>query len=178
MEAVKGGGLTKLPLAAEKILKDVCPDKSIASWSIRFASQLEGVIAVLSGMSDLEQAMDNCKTSNEARAFSEEEEQALWEAMAIYRNCTPIPPVELEKYRGLTWNGISVYAILQAYSICLVQPNQAIIDDNNYFKNLLAEHAHLDIYKELPERRVIRADGMDATYIVEEAVNYLQRNTF
>ena len=34
MEAVKGGGLAKLPAAAEEVLKSVCPDKSIASWSI------------------------------------------------------------------------------------------------------------------------------------------------
>ena len=98
--------------------------------------------------------------------------------MEIYRECTPFPPTELEKYRGLTWNGVSVYSILQAYSICLVQPDPSCIDDNNYFKNLLAEYSHLDIHGELPHQDVIRADGMNATYVVEEAVSYLQRNTF
>ncbi len=178
MEAVKGGGLAKLPAPAEEVLKAVCPDKSIASWSIRFASQLEGVIAVLSGMSTLEQVMDNTRTANEAEAFSEEETAALWKAMAIYRDCTPFPPSELEKYRGLTWNGVSVYSILQAYSICLVQPDPSCIDDNNYFKNKLAEVSHLDIHGELPHQEVIRADGMNATYLVDEAVAYLQKHTF
>ena len=178
MEAVKGGGLAKLPVPAEEVLKAVCPDKSIASWSIRFASQLEGVIAVLSGMSTLEQVMDNTRTANEAEAFSEEETAALWKAMAIYRDCTPFPPSELEKYRGLTWNGVSVYSILQAYSICLVQPDPTCIDDNNYFKNKLAEVSHLDIHGELPHQEVIRADGMNATYLVDEAVAYLQKHTF
>jgi predicted aldo/keto reductase-like oxidoreductase len=178
MEAVKGGGLAKLPVPAEEVLKAVCPDKSIASWSIRFASQLEGVIAVLSGMSTLEQVMDNTRTANEAEAFSEEETAALWKAMAIYRDCTPFPPSELEKYRGLTWNGVSVYSILQAYSICLVQPDPSCIDDNNYFKNKLAEVSHLDSHGELPHQEVIRADGMNATYLVDEAVAYLQKHTF
>ena len=178
MEAVKGGGLAKLPAPAEKVLKDVCPDKSIASWSIRFASQLDGVIAVLSGMSTMEQVIDNCKTANEAESFNEKEEAAFWKAMEIYRECTPFPPAELEKYRGLTWNGVSVYAILQAYSICLAQPNPACIDDNNYFKNLLAEYSHIDIYGELPHQEVIRADGMIATYVVEEAAAYLKEHTF
>ena len=178
MEAVKGGGLAKLPVPAEEVLKAVCPDKSIASWSIRFASQLEGVIAVLSGMSTLEQVMDNTRTANEAEAFSEEETEALWKAMAIYRDSTPFPPSELEKYRGLTWNGVSVYSILQAYSICLVQPDPSCIDDNNYFKNKLAEVSHLDIHGELPHQEVIRADGMNATYLVDEAVAYLQKHTF
>ncbi|MBQ6623032.1 MAG: aldo/keto reductase [Mogibacterium sp.] len=178
MEAVKGGALASLPHEAEKVLKDVCPDKSIASWSIRFASDLEGVIAVLSGMSTIEQVEDNCRTANEAEPLSEKETDALWKAMDIYRNCTPFPPAELEKYRGLTWNGVSVYSILQAYSICLVQPNQAVVDDNNYFKNLLAEISHLDIHADLPKHEVIRSDGMNATYLVEEAVAYLKRNTF
>jgi hypothetical protein len=129
-------------------------------------------------MSTLEQVMDNCKTANEAEAFSEEETAALWKAMAIYRDCTPFPPAELEKYRGLTWNGVSVYSILQAYSICLVQPDPTCIDDNNYFKNKLAEVSHLDIHGELPHQEVIRSDGMNATYLVDEAVAYLQRNTF
>ena len=178
MEAVKGGALAKLPTEAEAVLKAECPDKSIASWSIRFASQLDGVIAVLSGMSTLEQVLDNCKTANEAEPLSEKETAALWEAMRIYRECTPFPPSELEKYRGLTWNGVSVYGILQAYSICLVQPDPTCIDDNNYFKNLLAEKAHLDIYNDLPAQKVVRSDGMDATYVIEEAVAYLKRNTF
>ena len=71
-----------------------------------------------------------------------------------------------------------MYSILQAYSICLVQPDPTCIDDNNYFKNKLAENSHLDIHSDLPSQEVIRADGMNATYIVEEAVAYLKRNTF
>ena len=178
MEAVKGGAFVNLPKKAEKVLKSVRPDKSIPSWAIRFDCQLEGVIAVLSGMSTLEQVIDNCSTANEAEPLSERETEALWKAVELYRESTPFPPAELEKYRGLTWNNVSVYSILQAYSICLVQPNPACVDDNNYFKNLLAENAHLDIHEDLPRQKVVRADGMDATYLVDEAVAYLKRNTF
>ena len=178
MEAVKGGAFVKLPEKAEAVLKAVRPGKSIPSWAIRFASQLDGVIAVLSGMSTLDQVLDNCRTANEAEALNAEETAALWKAVEIYRDSTPFPPAELEKYRGLTWNNISVYSILQAYSICLVQPDQACIDDNNYFKNLLAEKAHLDIYQDLPKQKVIRADGVDVTCLVDEAAAYLKRNTF
>ena len=178
MEAVKGGAFVKLPQKAEEVLKAIRPDKSVPSWAIRFSSQLDGVIAVLSGMSTMEQVMDNCKTANEAEPLSKEEMEALWKAVEIYRDSTPFPPAELEKYRGLTWNNVSVYSILQAYSICLVQPNQGCIDDNNYFKNLLAEKAHLDIYQDLPKQKVIRADGVDVTCLIDEAVAYLKRNTF
>ena len=66
MEAVKGGGLAKLPEEAEKVLKAAHPDWSIASWSLRYCLGLDDVIAVLSGMSTLEQVKDNTATSNAA----------------------------------------------------------------------------------------------------------------
>ena len=68
MEAVKGGGLARLPENAEAVLKAVHPDWSIASWSVRFCLEKEDVIAVLSGMSTLEQVLDNTKTANERAA--------------------------------------------------------------------------------------------------------------
>lgn len=81
MEAVKGGGLAKLPEEAEAVLKTVHPDWSIASWSVRFCLQKEDVITVLSGMSTLEQVKDNTKTSDEAKPLTSEEKKALDEAM-------------------------------------------------------------------------------------------------
>ena len=51
MEPVKGGSLAKVPAAAERLLRAVHPDRSPASWAIRYAASLEGVMMVLSGMS-------------------------------------------------------------------------------------------------------------------------------
>ena len=98
MEMVKGGGLSKLPFEAEKLLKEVNPDKSITSWSLRFASSLEDVIAVLSGMSSLEQVKDNVKNSKEMLPLSDKERKVLDEAMKIYRENTPIPQSEIDKF--------------------------------------------------------------------------------
>ena len=59
MEPVKGGTLATLPDEAAAILKGVHPEASLASWGIRFAASLDGVLAVLSGMSTLDQVKDN-----------------------------------------------------------------------------------------------------------------------
>ena len=137
MEAIKGGGLSKLPDNAEKLLKDREPNRSISSWSLRFDASLDGILAILSGMSNLSQMRDNIKTSKETLPLNEEEKKLLNEAMTIYRESTPIPQSEIDKYKGLKWNGVNVTAILQAYSICQVQPDPGFSDDNNYLKRYL-----------------------------------------
>ena len=178
MEAVKGGGLAKLPKEAEEILKAVHPDWSIASWSLRFCLEKEDVIAVLSGMSTLEQVLDNTKTSNEALPFTEEEKEALSKAMEIYRESAPIKQSEINGYKGLLYHGVPVTAILQAYSICQIQPDPGFSDDNNYLKNAFAEAEHVDFSKGLEKQTVITDAGIDITAKVEQAVEWLTKNTF
>ena len=178
MEAVKGGGLAKLPEEAETILKAVHPDWSIASWSVRFCLEKEDVIAVLSGMSTLEQVLDNTKTSDEAQPLNDAEREALTEAMRIYRESAPIRQSEIDKYKRLVYHGVPVSAILQAYSICQIQPDPGFSDDNNYLKNAIAEAEHVDFHNGLEKQTVITPDGTDITEIVEKAVVWLTEHSF
>ena len=178
MEAVKGGGLAKLPDEAEALLRSVHPDWSIASWSVRFCMEKEDVIAVLSGMSTLEQVIDNTRTSDEAVPLTDEEREALEEAMRIYRESAPIPQSQIEQYQGLEYHGVPVTAILQAYSICQIQPDPGFSDDNNYLKNNFAEAEHVDFREGLARQRVVAADGTDITETVEKAVVWLAEHSF
>lgn len=178
MEAVKGGGLAKLPEEAEALLKAAHPDWSIASWSVRFCLEKEDVIAVLSGMSTLEQVLDNTATSNKAEKLTEEDRKALAEAMRIYRESAPIKQSEIEQYKALVYHGVPVSAILQAYSICQIQPDPGFSDDNNYLKNAIAAAEHVDFRNGLEKQTVITADGRDITALVEKAVAWLTENSF
>lgn len=178
MEAVKGGGLAKLPEEAEALLKAAHPYWSIASWSVRFCLEKEDVIAVLSGMSTLEQVQDNTATSNKAERLTEEDHKVLAEAMRIYRESAPIKQSEIEQYKDLVYHGVPVSAILQAYSICQIQPNPGFSDDNNYLKNAIAEAEHVDFHNGLEKQTVITADGKDITETVEKAVAWLTENSF
>lgn len=178
METVKGGGLAKLPEQAEALLKTARPDWSIASWSVRFCLGLPDVIAVLSGMSTLNQMKDNIKTSDEAKSLTEEETRMLTEAMRVYRESAPIRQSEIDQYKGLMYHGVPVTAILQAYSICQIQPDPGFADDNNYLKNAIAEAEHVDFSKGLEKQEVVTADGKDITEIVEKAVAWLTAHTF
>lgn len=178
MEALKGGALSKLPDKAEALLKAIQPDKSISSWTLRWDMGLGGVIAVLSGMSTIEQVRDNVRTADEAEPLTSEEEQALWEAVRIYRDAGTMTVEEIERYRGLTWNGVPVTGILQTASILPMQPDPGFADDNNYFANELAENAHLDMHGDLPRPKVVLPDGTDATDTVNAAVDLLLKYAF
>ena len=97
-------------------------------WPFLFFGRLlaafkEGVIAVLSGMSTLEQVLDNTKTSSEAQPLTDKEKNALAEAMRLYRESAPIKQSEIDRYKGILYHGVPVSAILQAYSICQIQPD-------------------------------------------------------
>lgn len=59
MEPVKGGMLANPPEQVARVLTQAEPTSSVASWAIRFAASLPGVITVLSGMSNVEQMQDN-----------------------------------------------------------------------------------------------------------------------
>ena len=178
MEAVKGGGLAKLPEEAEKLLKAAHPDWSIASWSVRFCLELDDVIAVLSGMSTLEQVKDNTATSNAAERLTDEDRKVLAEAMRIYRESAPIKQSEIEQYKDIMYHGVPVSAILQAYSICQIQPDPGFSDDNNYLKNAFAEAEHVDFHDGLSKQRVFTEDGKDITDMVKKAVEWLTENSF
>lgn len=178
MEAVKGGGLAKLPEEAEKLLKAAHPDWSIASWSVRFCLDLDDVIAVLSGMSTLEQVKDNTATSNAAERLTDEDRKVLAEAMRIYRESAPIKQSEIEQYQDIMYHGVPVSAILQAYSICQIQPDPGFSDDNNYLKNAFAEAEHVDFHDGLSKQRVFTEDGRDITDTVKKAVEWLTENSF
>lgn len=59
MEPLKGGLLADPPESVKKVFAEAEPDVSAASWGIRYAADLEGVLVVLSGMSTLAQMEDN-----------------------------------------------------------------------------------------------------------------------
>ncbi|MBQ8090013.1 MAG: aldo/keto reductase [Pyramidobacter sp.] len=71
MEPLKGGLLASPPETVASVLKAAEADVSAASWGIRFAANLEGVLVVLSGMSSLEQMEDNISYMKDFDGLSE-----------------------------------------------------------------------------------------------------------
>ena len=83
MEPVRGGALASLCPEAEAVLKAKAPGRSIASWAIRFAASLPGVLVVLSGMSSEEQLADNLAAMSPFQPLTKSEQNALTRAVRI-----------------------------------------------------------------------------------------------
>ena len=77
MEPLKGGVIVNPNDEIKNDFKEFNPDKSIASFAIRFCASLENVKIVLSGMSKMEDLIDNCDTYEDFEVLSDEEHSFL-----------------------------------------------------------------------------------------------------
>ena len=91
MEPVRGGTLADLGEKANSYLTSCHPDKSVASWAIRYAMQGDNILTVLSGMSTIEQVMDNVATASGKIEFDKAESQALAKALDEFKKSKMIP---------------------------------------------------------------------------------------
>ena len=91
MEPVKGGLLAKPPAKVEEIFRTSDPDSSCASWAIRFAADKEGVLTVLSGMSNVDQMKDNLSFMKGFRSLTQEQRDVIDEAAGTLASYPIIP---------------------------------------------------------------------------------------
>lgn len=83
MEPVKGGRLANPPRDVAQLLRQANPQASAASWAIRFAASLDGIITVLSGMSDLAQMDDNISYMRDFKPLDESEREVIRQAQVL-----------------------------------------------------------------------------------------------
>ena len=91
MEPVKGGMLANPPESVQKIFKEAEPDSSVASWAIRFAADLDGLITVLSGMSNVEQMEDNLSYMKDFHGLTDAQKETLKKAQEELNRIPLIP---------------------------------------------------------------------------------------
>ncbi|MBR5931651.1 MAG: aldo/keto reductase [Lachnospiraceae bacterium] len=91
MEPVKGGALADPPAEVKKLFKEYNPDMSYASWAIRFVASLDGILTVLSGMSNIEQMEDNISFMKDFQPLNEEEQEIIRKAQIMMGKSSTIP---------------------------------------------------------------------------------------
>lgn len=91
MEPVRGGYLATIDSERAKPFLELEPQRSIASWAIRWVESLPQVAVVLSGMSDLQQLEDNVATMTHFEPMNEQELAAIDRVIEEIRKVNEIP---------------------------------------------------------------------------------------
>lgn len=125
MEPVKGGMLANPPVPVQRILKGAEPDQSFASWAIRFAADLEGVITVLSGMSNVEQMQDNLSYMKNFTGLTAAEQKTLRAAQEALSHISLIPCTSCNYCAKVCPNNIGISGTFTAMNYLTLYRDQA-----------------------------------------------------
>lgn len=77
MEPIKGGALANPSSEIKQIFDNANPNISYASWAIRYVASMDGIITVLSGMSNMEQMEDNLSYMKDFKPLTENEKEVI-----------------------------------------------------------------------------------------------------
>ncbi len=123
MEPVKGGMLATPPPPVAKLLEQAAPEASLASWAIRFAASLDGVITVLSGMSDIAQMEDNLSYMSSFQPLSEAERDVIKTAQEALDAIPSIPCTSCSYCTAGCPKEIAIPGIFKAMNTLLIFDN-------------------------------------------------------
>ncbi len=141
MEPVKGGTLANVPPAVEKVFKEADPKMSPASWAIRYAASLDGVMMVLSGMSTLEQVEDNTSYMQNFKPLTTQEMKVVEKAVETLHASVAIPCTACQYC--VEWCPMKI--AIPSYFALYNAEKQEISDkpftaQRVYYNNLIKEH--------------------------------------
>mgnify|MGYP005776830693 CR=1 FL=1 len=117
MEPVKGGTLANPPKEVSEVFAAADPEASPSSWAIRFAASLEGVITVLSGMSNVEQMEDNLSYMKDFKPLTAEEQAVVEKARDVFNSFPKVPCTACAYCMKGCPKNIAIYGTFQAVNI-------------------------------------------------------------
>ncbi|MGI6578088.1 MAG: aldo/keto reductase [Eubacteriales bacterium] len=91
MEPVKGGSLASMSPEIREIFEAANPNASVPSWAVRYCASLEGVVTVLSGMSNTEQVLDNTGYMSKFEPLTDSEQKTIDKVVEALRSIPTIP---------------------------------------------------------------------------------------
>jgi predicted aldo/keto reductase-like oxidoreductase len=123
MEPLRGGALASLNRDTASLLKKANPDKSVASWALRFAASFSNVMTVLSGMSSIDHVLDNAETMNTFAPVSNEEKEIISKVAALYNVAGAIPCTGC-RYCMDCGHGVDIPRVFSTYNRYCMEKNR------------------------------------------------------
>ena len=158
MEPIRGGALANVSTGLKEKLAERFPQLSPAGVALTFASSYPAVMCTLSGMSNMQQLMENVYTFSHFKPFDEADNDYLMEMARLY-NGNPHIPCTACRYcmpcpRGVDIPG--VFAVYNGVSDALMLPDPENKKDKKYKEKK----------KEFLKRYGTLAEGTDASACV------------
>ena len=129
MEPVKGGLLADPHPLVKEVFSSSDPDASPASWAIRFAASLDGVMTVLSGMNTLEMLGDNVKTMWNFKGFDAKQRETIEKAREVFSSLPSIPCTKCDYCAKVCPMDIGISGTFAAMNTLLLYGNETIAKD-------------------------------------------------
>lgn len=130
MEPLLGGRLVRVPDFVVAKMKEREPERSVASWAIRFAATPPGVLTVLSGMTRMEDLKDNLLSTAPLVPLTKEEDAFLMDIADDIYNLKTIPCNECNYCMPCPY-GIDIPGVFSHYNKCIADgnlPNRGAMD--------------------------------------------------
>ena len=140
MEPIKGGTLARVPQNVEKIFKDAEPNMSVASWAIRYAASLDGVMMVLSGMSDMQQLEDNTGYMQNFKPLNDKEKKVIEDAIKALHASIAIPCTNCQYCVEWCPMKIAIPSYFALYNAEKQEIKKAFTAQQVYYNNLSKTH--------------------------------------
>ena len=137
MEPCKGGWLASEFSDSGKFLRAANPDVSVASWAFRFLAGLDGIMAILTGMSGLSEVKDNVLTFSDFKPLSEEELELVHKAVDIINATPSVPCTDCRYCVPHCPKKIRIPGALQIYNNFLSHKDLGVFQHTSYMMGLL-----------------------------------------
>ncbi|WP_407423152.1 aldo/keto reductase [Methanobrevibacter sp.] len=142
MEPLKGGVIVNPPEDIKNDFNEFNPDKSIASFALRFCASLENVKIVLSGISKMDDLLDNCNTFENFEVLNDEEREFLEQMAEKLQSKVAVPCSECGYCIDACPEMIPIPEYFSLYNTSKNQPESNIY--RNYFDKLGDEKVPAD----------------------------------
>lgn len=123
MEPVRGGALANPCEKSNEIFKSARPDKSVASWAIRYVATMPNVLTILSGMSSLEQIKDNVNTMTNFEPVDDNDAKTIELALEAYKMKDTIPCTGCRYCMDCT-SGVDIPKVFTVYNKFAITKNR------------------------------------------------------
>ena len=145
----------------------------------RFAAELDGALYTLSGMSSIQQVLDNTDCIKNMVPLSEKEKEILFNSVDEYKKQGPLKRSDYSIYQDICENGMPVADILDAYNSIMLQVGRglSVQCENGYYRGLQFL-AGREVGKSWAEGMIQDKEGNDITELFKTAEAYLIQHTF